>query len=179
MTWKKKLKMLEQNKKWNDAIKLMNDTIKETPDNIEIYIYFLFFFMNISFVDGIEKYAEYYSKCAKECFQQSYLKFQDVPEYLFFAGIAVIFGGWLFNIDYEYARKMLDKAAELEPNNILYQWTTISDMQDSEKAYAYARMILNNKQQYIKKCFKFKGKPKKQVLGLIVNWSKTTLIKKP
>ncbi len=89
MNWKEQLHDLEQAKDWDAAIAFMEKFIQEQPDNMEAYLFINYLLANLiteeqdwdlhnedtwnHVVDLLKKYLE-----------ESYGKFSNNPEYLFY-----------------------------------------------------------------------------------------------
>ncbi len=122
MNWQKQLRILENNKQWDEAIALMQDVIKNNPDNMDAYIFMNYLLMNLL----VEEYPNkanvpYYKELTKHCFDESYRKFSHNPEYLFFTGITAVMSEWYFGIELEDYEAMLKAATDLDPENDLYR----------------------------------------------------------
>lgn len=180
MNWKEHLRILEQLKEWDMAIEFMEDFIKKNPDNMEAYIFMNFLLMNLLVEeDHDETKHDYYEVLIKKYFDESYKKFSNNPEYLFFTGITAVMSEWYFGIDVKDYENMLEKAMILDPTNILYKDTYYINLdrtipENRNKAIVYAEMILQ-KDSLIKEILKQKGALGEYLLGLMVNWSKKVL----
>lgn len=124
MLWKKQLAKLEHAKQWDRAIKYMQNIVTKNPDNLDAYLSINYLLMNLLVEEDYDNTKhDYYASLTKKYFDESYAKFSNNPEYLFFTGITAFMSEWYFDIDREDAKKMLFKALDLEPDNLLYQST--------------------------------------------------------
>lgn len=126
MAWQQELRTLENQEAWDRAIALLQKTITQNPSSIDAYMNMNYLLMNL-LVDEDEDEDETsnfssYEKLAKKYFKESYAKFSDNPEYLFFTGVTAAMAESCFDIDAEQVGKMFQKAMQIEPKNILYSW---------------------------------------------------------
>lgn len=123
MDWKKRLSDLELNKQWDEAIIFMEKIIQENPNDIDAYICMNFLLMNLLIKEDYNRSKrDYYMTLTKKYFDESYKKFSENIEYLFFTGMTAFMSEWFFEIELDEARKMLEKARLAEPENLLYEW---------------------------------------------------------
>lgn len=157
MNWRLRLNELTIDKKWNLAIELMEKIITENPQNLDAYLSINYLLMNILVEEDYEtKQHDQYANLLKKYFLESYSKFSNNPEYLFYTGITAFMSEWYFNIDIEDARKMIVDALKLDPENLLYKWgyNTYLDMENVEnnkKAQQYALTITEENSPYRKR----------------------------
>ncbi|MCI1682495.1 MAG: hypothetical protein LKI39_08060 [Bacteroides sp.] len=150
MDWKKLLFKFEQNKDWKSAIALMQNILSKGNANIDAYISINYLLMDIL----VEEYYDlgehdYYARLLKKYFIESYSKFSNNPEFLFFIGKIACMSEWYFGIEIEEAQGLMKKAAKLDPENILYKWANYSDLDmrdlcNREKMAVYAKQALSN-----------------------------------
>ncbi len=157
MNWKEQLKKLEQSKEWDFAIKLMESVIEDNPDNLDAYLSMNYLLMNLLVEEKHdESKHSYYENLLKKYFNESYKKFSDNAEYLFFTGITAFMSEWFFGIDIEDAKNMLYKATQLAPDNILYKWGYYGNFDLSKfdslrkESEIYAKQILEKNSPFRK-----------------------------
>lgn len=180
MNWKEHLRILERLKEWDMAIEFMQDVIKKNPDDMDAYIFMNYLLMNLL----VEEYHDetkhdYYEALTKKYFDESYAKFSNNPEYLFFTGITAVMSEWYFGIDVKDYEDMLEKAMLLNPNNLLYKRTYYLNLderiyENQKNMIAYAEIVLQENSP-IKEILKKKGALGEYLLELMVNWSKKVL----
>lgn len=123
MNWKEQLKKYEYTKEWKSAIDLMWKTIDDNPQNLDAYLCVNYLLMNLLVEKDYESSERnYYAGLLKKYFLESYSKFSNNPEYLFYTGITAYLSEWYFDIDIEEAKTMIKEASRLEPENVFYKW---------------------------------------------------------
>jgi len=177
MDWKKQLKQLEDAKCWDPAIELMQKVIAENPDNLDAYLAMNYLLMNLLVEedhDATFKH-DYYAALTKKYFDESYAKFSDNPEYLYYTGRTAYMSEWYFDISREKAREMLERSTYLDPNNPIYQWNyydslNIENPDDKKKLTAYTKMILEPN-SCISKILKSQGSLGEYILEMMIHWA--------
>jgi hypothetical protein len=116
----------------------------------------------------------YFAGLLKKYFIESYAKFSNNPDYLFYIGRIACISEWYFDIEIEEAQKMMKKASELKPDNILYRWANFSDLDmressNKEKMILYAKQALS--EPGVKKELKSKGALGKYIWDSLDYWS--------
>ena len=123
MTWKEELRLLEQNKLWDSAIELLQYTIKNAPEEMDAYLninYLLIFLLvEENYNDNLQ---DYYISLIKHYFKESYERFNNIPDYLFYTGITVLISEWYFDIETKESENMIIQAKKIDKDNILYRW---------------------------------------------------------
>ncbi len=179
MSWKEKLRTLERQKEWDAAIELMIHTINHNPDDMDAYIYMNYLLMNLLVEEDHTSIDEnkfaYYETLTKHYFDESYAKFSNNAEYLFFTATTAVMSEWFFGIDVPDYEAMFQKAMLLEPNNLLYQRIYYMDLDktipgNKKAAMEYAKKILD-KDSPIQKTLKSKGAVGAYLLELMTNSS--------
>jgi hypothetical protein len=175
MNWKEKLRKLEINKQWDDAITFMESVIKQNPNDMDAYIFMNYLLMNLL---AEEQYdvtkQDHYMMLTKHYFDESYRKFATNPEYLFFTGITGVMGEWFFGIDNYQA--LLEMAFKLAPDNKLYRmvgehvYENDSTEQDKQQLLFYAHLVLDPNSS-IQKQLKSKGAVGEYYLEIRTNWA--------
>lgn len=126
MAWQQELRTLENREAWDQAISLLKKTIAHDHSSVDAYMSMNYLLMNL-LVDENEDEDESsnfssYETMAKKYFKESYAKFCDNPEYLFFTGVTAAMAESCFAIDADQVQQMFQKAMQLQPENILYRW---------------------------------------------------------
>lgn len=175
MSWKESLFKFEQNKDWKSAINLLQETINQNNSCVDAYLSINYLLMNL-LVEEQYNFNEhdYYAELLKKYFLESYTKFSNNPEYLFYIGQIACISEWYFGIEIEEVQKIMKKALELEPDNILYKWAEYSDLDmrkscNKEKMIKYAKQTLSN--SIVRKELKSKGALGKYLWNSLEYWS--------
>lgn len=141
MDWKEQVKYLEQEGSFDIAIFVLEKEIKERPDNLDAYIFLLYRFMdlfleNACYWSNISKdrlrqiKSEYYDAkkwqyvpLVQKCFDESYARFSDDPEYLYYASKIVIQFYWYIDlkVDENLIDAMYEKAKASGYNSLIEQ----------------------------------------------------------
>lgn len=181
MNWQEQLSKLEQDKDWKSAIALMQETINQNSNSMDAYLSMNFLLMNLLVEEQYDPNDhDYYAGLLKKYFIESYSKFSNNPEYLFYIGQIACMSEWYFDIDIEEAQSMMKKASEIEPDNILYKWANYSDLDmressNKEKMILYAKKTLSV--SGVKRDLKSKGALGKYLWDSLEYWSKEEIIK--
>lgn len=174
MNWKKHLIELEHSKDWRSAIALMQDTISKNSGSINAYLSMNYLLMNLLVEEQYDPNDhDYYAGLLKKYFIESYSKFSNNPEYLFYIGKIACMSEWYFDIEIEEAQSMMKKASGFKPDNILYKWANYSglDMREShnkEKMILYAKQALSEPE--VKEELKSKGALGKYLWDSLEYW---------
>lgn len=129
MLWQKQLKELEDHKKWDQAILLMEHVILEFP-TLEAYLAMSYLLMNLLVEEDYDFHKRaYYEALSKKYFNKGYEEFLQNPEYLFFMGIIAGISEWYVGLKREDIHAMLAQALSLEPENDLYRWGYYGSLQ--------------------------------------------------
>jgi hypothetical protein len=130
MNWKKQLLDLENSKDYKPAINLIQNVIKDNPEDVEAYIRGIYLLHNILVEEDYTNLEhDSLASLLKSFFDTSYNKFSKNAEYLFFIGKILYIAEWYFGLDDDFkpteekqAFQMQSKAHEMESDNILYEW---------------------------------------------------------
>lgn len=181
MNWQEQLSKLEQDKNWKSAIALMQETINQNSNSMDAYLSMNYLLMNLLVEEQYDPNDhDYYAGLLKKYFIESYSKFSNNPEYLFYIGQIACMSEWYFDIDIEEAQSMMKKASEIKPDNILYKWANYSDLDmressNKEKMILYAKKTLS--ESGVKRDLKSKGALGKYLWDSLEYWSKEEIIK--
>ncbi|MFZ1677506.1 MAG: hypothetical protein WAT91_09540, partial [Saprospiraceae bacterium] len=153
MNWKRKLSQVEDSIGYEtlpyvDAIniELFQNIISKFPNEPEVYIRVIYNIHNL-LVEGQYSSDEHdlLASLLKKYFDDSYKKFSENTEYLFFIGKILYIAEWYFGLDDDLkpmemrlAFKMQKKAFEKEPHNILFEWAYIFSKGDKPQAFLLA-----------------------------------------
>lgn len=175
MNWKEQLSKLEQSKDWKSAIALMQETINQNSSSIDAYLSMNYLLMNLLVEEQYDPNDhDYYAGLLKKYFIESYAKFSNNPEYLFYIGRIACISEWYFDIEIEEAQSMMKKASELKPDNMLYKWANYSDLDmressNKEKMILYAKQALS--EPGVERELKSKGALGKYLWDSLEYWS--------
>ncbi len=176
MTWKETLRKLELAEEWDNAIEFMQHIIQEYPDDMNTYIYMNFLLMNLLVEEDYDDTkVNTYVTLAKHYFNESYKKFHNNAEYLFYTGKTAYMSVWHFGIDYEDADNMLNTALAKDPTNLVYQSNyyislNYENSHELEQMKIYAHKILK-KDPSIYKPLQSKGAIGAYILKLLNGWA--------
>lgn len=148
MNWQETLRELEHNKQWDAAIEFMQEVIDKNPNDMDAYIAINYLLMNLLVEENHdESKHDYYEMLTKRYFDESYEKFSENPEYLFYTGRTAIMSEWYFGIETEDYEEMLKKALKLNPDNLMYQWYIYGPLgrenPENPLAIQYAEKVLD------------------------------------
>ncbi len=187
MDWKKQLRIFELSKQWDKAIEFMQIVVEANPDDMDAYIYINFLLMNTLVEAGSDSYdvdnRDYYAELAQKYFDESYAKFSDNAEYLFCTGVTAAMSEWYFRIEVEDYQRMLAKAIELKPGNLLYKRSYYihlnSDIPSQQaEAIPYAKLILQEDSKLIKE-WEARGAIGEYLQSCQISWANRILNWKP
>jgi hypothetical protein len=151
--WKKQLRLLEQNKQWDEAIALLEEVLAGNSDDLDAYICLNYLLINVLIEEDFDDAKhDFYARTAKQTFVDSCHKFHNNAEYLFFTAITCYIAEYYYDIDYAQVQWMIKRALELEPENILYKWGYYlylhqNDREHGKKGLPYAHVILDKDSQ--------------------------------
>jgi tetratricopeptide (TPR) repeat protein len=169
MSWKQELERSEKNKEWLEAIRLLDDVIKESPDEVEPYVRVIYLVHNLLLEEDYESHGlnhDYLARLLLNYFQVSFDKFENNPEYLFFVGIILHIAEWYFGQDdAELALLLQKKAVQLEPKNTLYDFSYSFSISKKAKAEELAKQLTTDGSTL--EWLKSKGFPGQYVLRII------------
>lgn len=125
MDWNDRLDDLFLNRNWEGLARLVEESLRETNPDGDIAIETIYRLLDFLLYAKYESDAEYdeIARTLYDQFVNSYSKFSDDAEYLFFVGYFMALGEWYFGQDdLTLSHEMLRRAAEIEPHNLLYAW---------------------------------------------------------
>ncbi|HEV2601198.1 MAG TPA: hypothetical protein VGT41_02780 [Candidatus Babeliales bacterium] len=174
MAWQNTLLSFEQNKQWHQAITYMQNVIAEHPNDVDVAIFMNYLLMYVIVYEGMDVIIdEYYQFLAKKYFKESYAKFSENAEYLYFSGRIAVMGQWYFDLEDEEVEDMLAKALQLDKDNQLYQWSFRSDLHLSNLECKYFSKTLIADGSSVRKQLESKGAVGAYLLRMIIESSKT------
>ncbi|MFN5592592.1 MAG: hypothetical protein ACK482_03930 [Aphanizomenon sp.] len=171
MNWKEQLDNLQDSKQWKSAIDLIVKTINNNSEDVEGYIRIIYLLHNILLEeDYLEEEHDPMANLLRKYFEESYQKFSENPEYLFFVGKILYIAEWYFGIDDDFkpleeklAFKMQKKAFEKDSDSQLYQWAYLFSLNEIDKAFLLSNEILNGENKYLN-WLKTKGLPGRYII---------------
>ncbi len=183
MDWQRILRTLERDKEWDTAIEFMQEVVRNDPDSMDAYIAMNYLLMNLLVEEDYDKSKHnYYEMLTKKYFDESYQKFSNNPEYLYYTGRTAAMSEWFFGIDIEEAEAMIERSLVLDPNNLIYQWIHYGPLgrknPDNSSVIAYAEKVLD-KDSFIQKTLQQKGAIGDCLLGMMTNWASKVITKYP
>lgn len=188
MDWKKQLHDLEQAKDWDAAIAFMEKFIHAHPDNMEAYLFLNYLLANMISEEqgwgiGDENRRNYIVDLLVKYIDESYEKFSNNPDYLFYTAVICGYADWYLswylrdeNKDY---KAMFAKAIALEPDNLFYRQIYLQHISGStpdkeERDIKFAKKVLAQDPS-IKKIFDEKGALGEFVWGDLICNSRAVL----
>ncbi len=147
--WKQQLRKLEQNKKWDEGISLLQDVLAKNQNDLDAYICLNYLLINLLIEEDFDDSKhDFYARTAKQAFVDSFQKFHDNAEYLFFTAITCYIAEYYYDLDFSQVQAMIRRAVELDPENILYKWGYYlylhqNNPEHAKKGLPYAHIILD------------------------------------
>lgn len=166
MNWKKQLQDLEQAKDWNAAITFMESLIDEHPENMEAYLCMNYLLANLITderdwdINDEDKF-NFFTHLFKKYFDESYIKFSDNAEYLFFTAQTYSIVDWCVGKGNKDYMPLFEKAIALDPDNLFYKQVYLQHIWGSSpmkepRDIEFAKKVLAQDPS-IKKIFDEKG----------------------
>lgn len=169
MRFENELELIEREKNVNQAIDFLNDKERQ---NLDYYLRILFVLLDFLVEEQYtEEQYEFYSKKINEIFFQTKLEYFDNEEFLFFMGIMICMGDYIFGFDsFDEGTTMLEVAMKAKPDNPVFKWGAyvITDQRidiNTELKHHLSMQVLNNSQMV--DWLQTKGLLGKYVLGMI------------
>ncbi|MCL2414576.1 MAG: hypothetical protein FWC94_04910 [Bacteroidales bacterium] len=161
MNWKEQLSEIEshlgfhEQRDWTPDIEFIRNLVEKHPDNVEVCIRAIYATHNILLEEDypIEK-SDRWTELLQKYFNESYHKFSENAEYLFFVGKILHIAEWYFGLNDDFKPmkkrlcfKMQKKASDKEPNNILYEWAYRYSLGDNTAEYLARQVIEHDKEK--------------------------------
>jgi len=161
MNWKEQVSEIEshfgfhEQRDWTPDIEFIRNLVDKYPNNVEVYIRAIYAIHNILLEENYpdEKIDEW-TALLQKYFNESYHKFSENAEYLFFVGKILYIAEWYFGLDDDLkpikkrlAFKMQKKASDKEPDNILYEWAYRFSLWDKTAVYLANQIIEHHKEK--------------------------------
>ncbi|MCD8042190.1 MAG: hypothetical protein LUH10_03925 [Tannerellaceae bacterium] len=154
--WKKELTKVEslfghhEMRSWITILKMVQNFMNEYPDDVELNIRVIYLLHNILLEEGYpHEEHDLIADLLKRYFDESYERFSENAEYLFFIGKILYIAEWYFGlkdddkpIEESLAFQMQKKALEKEPDNILYKWGYALSGGNKNEIFILAKRIL-------------------------------------
>jgi len=142
---------------WRLVIDLVLKLLSIYPNDVEINIRIIYMLHNILVEEEYTSSENYLiADLLKKCFNESYQKFSENPEYLFFIGKILYIAEWYFGIDDDLkpmekklAFKMQQKAFKKEPKNQLYKWAYVFSQDKKREAFILSKQILYGRKNWL------------------------------
>ncbi len=142
MDWKQQLESYEKAGEWKDAVEYIERVLPLHSSDPEIWVRLLYLFhnivleerpANIDHDDLAKRLLVYFNKSQKE--------FANNPEYLFFIGVIMHIAEYYFGQDdLSVAEEMIKKACEMNPENRLFKWQRLVDIDTKESLTEAGRL---------------------------------------
>ena len=161
MNWKEQLSEIEshfgfhEQRDWTPDLEFICNLVEKYPDNVEVSVRTIYAIHNILLEEDypIEK-SDKWTELLQKYFNESYHKFSENAEYLFFVGKILYIAEWYFGLDDDLkpiterlAFKMQKKAMDKEPDNILYEWAYRFSLWDNTAGYLANQIIEHEKEK--------------------------------
>lgn len=173
MNWKNNLATFEDNKQWDSAIAYMQDVVLENSDNMDVYLAINYLLVHVlTHEDYDATNHDYYTRLLRRYLKESYKKFFDNPEYLFFTAMTVAISPNRCDVQYDDRRAMLKKARQMDKDNILYEWGYSGSGMNSIGYKQLSKEVLEN--DSVIKALESRGSLGRYVLDVITSWTVDT-----
>jgi|ERR1041384_4929073 hypothetical protein len=170
MDWKEELGHLERTGQWKDAVALVRRITDEHADEPEAYIRTMYLLLNLLLEEDYASHGldhDTLAQTLRQYFEGSCEKFKNSAEYLFFVGYFMGLAEWYFGQDnLDMSHQMLQKATQLQPENLLYEWAYRFVMGHESAAVLCERLISGSEEI---KWLESKGSPGKYIIDVIRN----------
>lgn len=175
MNWKEELIQYENTEQWHKAIDLMEDIIKTYPNDVEVYVRYIYL-LHYILLESTDPELSFSNPRVEgmliKYFNEGNKKFADNAEYLFFIGRITRIAQWYFELNDEdgpiedqLSFKMQMKSVELESSNILYIWSWFYSYYDSNPLTELLKNEILRNDVYVK-WLESKGFPGDYVLNV-------------
>lgn len=143
MNWKDQFNSLEKSHRWEEALEFLRNTTQQQPDNVEAYVRAIYLLWDLLLEVTHRLDKDLLEKALRQYYYESRERFANNPEYLFFVGYFSGVGEWYFgHKTQDTSRRMLEKAAQLEPEDFLYQWGAHSFVVGDKSGRDLASIVL-------------------------------------
>lgn len=181
MKWQEHLRQLERSKQWDEAISFMEDIIKKNSNDMDAYIAMNYLLMNLLVEeDHDETKHDHYEMLTKKYFDESWPKFSENPEYLYYTGMTAAMSYWYFGVGEGDSELMTDKALRLDPDNLVFQWNYYWDLSrkniSDNDVLKYIEKV-RNENSSIQKTLRAKGAIGECILAMVLFWSQNVIDK--
>jgi hypothetical protein len=145
---------------WKPIIEFVKNLVAEYPNEKDVYIRAIYLIHNILVEEEYPKEDhDEMDNLLKEYFDESYKRFSNNAEYLFFIGKILHIAEWYFGLENtNLAVELQKKAMDMEHENLLYEWAyRLSQSNDLVEGYLANQLIEYDKEKI--KWLKSKGFP--------------------
>ncbi|MBS1986912.1 hypothetical protein JST99_03205 [Candidatus Dependentiae bacterium] len=195
MHWKQQVQLLEQEASFDIAIFLLEKVVKNNPNDVDAYIFLLFrlremwlegsvYWCNVSKDPLRDVKKEYYASkrdnymaAAEKYFAESYHRFSENPEYLYYAAHILGHIAWYFGASDDLQSDLELRAVRMRYNAVLNMIDYYKELYDKEPnnvdVIKYAASIVNDPS--LQEQLATKGAAAEYVIGGEVSWAKKIL----
>ena len=157
----------------------MQEVIRENSSDMDAYLLMNYLLMNLLVEEDFDKSKDqYYTTLIKWYFDESYSKFSENAEYLYFTAKTAVMAEWYFGISQEDYLEMIEKAKKMDPTNLVYKenyyWHLYEKNPNDSELIEFARLTLNDNSP-IKRQLRSKGALGKYLIGLKQHWAQRVL----
>lgn len=146
MDWKLQLQSHVSNKEFQQALKLLRQETAKHPDDVKATVMLLYLLHNLLIEEDLLKLGYDHDALANELltqFRSAQERFNDDPVFLFFVGIILHIAEWYFGQDdVSLALRMQKRATEIEPDNILFQFSYLFSLGEQKRAVSLAKKLM-------------------------------------
>lgn len=146
MYWKIKQEEFVSARQWKELCSYSLDMLNATPDNVQqvIEAIYLLFDRLVYHEHKSQSDVPVHRESLLELFLGSFLRLGENAEYLFFVGYFITLADWAFGQeDLRLSHKMLAKAHELEPDNLVYEWGYLVSIGDRQAGVIVEKLCLD------------------------------------
>lgn len=163
---------LEAEKDYSVAIEMIQKEFSSTEKNPDVYIRLIYYLLDVLLEqDYPERMHDKVASMLKKYYEESLQKYSESSDYLFFMGYFVELADWYFGEDQlKVANEMTLKAHQLEPNNILYDWSLKFSQNDPLAGVLSERILQSEKVKL--DWLQSKGNPGIYLIRVIENCNK-------
>lgn len=195
MNWKQQVQLLEQEASFDIAIYLLETVVKNSPNDVDAYIFLLYrlremwleggvYWCNVSKdplrdikKDYYDSKFENYMKLAKKYFAESYGRFSNNPEYLYYAAHILGHIAWYFGASDDLQSDLEIRAVRMHYNDVLNMMDYYKELYYKEPnnvdVTTYAASIVSNSS--IQEQLATKGAAADYIIGDKISWAKKIL----
>lgn len=171
--WKLEIIALIEDKKWQKLIDILQSNVTSSGNSLDVILNLDYVLIHILVEEDYNDYEEkVFTDLLRNTFTESYSKYSENDDYLFFTGITCHISEWYFDIDISQAKTMIEKAYKNNPDSMLFEWGYYAYVQNekSEKVIQCSRDII--KDSYAMTFLKDKSILGEYIMDIIKYWTR-------